>query len=53
MQCPIDELEMFYHEPSNTHACQNPECIYAKGVSMWEMDASFLVLEITSEANDL
>lgn len=34
--CPIDEKITHYHEPTNTHACVNPECENANGFELEE-----------------
>lgn len=29
--CPVHKMRMYYHISGNAHACQDPECEYARG----------------------
>lgn len=35
--CPIHDIPMYHHVPSNTFACQNSKCKYGRGVQEWEI----------------
>ena len=38
MKCPLHNLEMHYHPPTDRHACQVPRCKYAEGVTERSID---------------